>query len=327
MLKSDGGRMNRKRLEQIWGFLQYVSQTYTPFTLYLIGLHMTINSWHPGQDDEGWRLPLGFWRAIDKPDKDWGEEEAATPAEAPGCVEAVPRLDFDIDASLKLLEAEQPPLNRVRAKATAKVYYGFGDALGCGFGATIQIGEEIVFEYGQWTQEVTETKSSNWRELNNLVETLEQVVVTHKLQGSEIFIFTDNTTAEAAYWKGTSRSRKLFELVLRLKILELTHGFILHVIHVSGRQMIAQGTSGLSRVDHSKGVMKGTNMRVYIPLHLLHTTREPKVKEWFDAVTEELKFEWLSPKGWFLDGHTQGNFLWNIPPAAAEVVLEQIGFA
>jgi hypothetical protein len=175
---------------------------------------------------------LGFWRTVDKPDEDWGEGEAPAAPEAPGCVEAVPRLKFDINALLELLEAEQPPLNRVRAKATAKVYYGFGDASGCGFGATIQIGDEVIYEYGQWTQEVTETKSSNRRELNNLVETLEQVVVTHKLQWSEIFILTDTTTAEAAYWKGTSRSRKLFELVLRLKILELKHGLILHVIHV-----------------------------------------------------------------------------------------------
>jgi hypothetical protein len=29
MLKSNGQLMNRKRLEQIWGFLQYVLQTYT----------------------------------------------------------------------------------------------------------------------------------------------------------------------------------------------------------------------------------------------------------------------------------------------------------
>jgi hypothetical protein len=102
-------------------------------------------------------------------------------------------------------------------KATAKVYYGFGDASGCSFGATIQIGDEIVYGYGQWSLEVTKTKSSNWQELNNLVEALEQVVKMHDLEGSEIFIFTDNTTTEAAFWKGTSKWKTLFELVLHLK--------------------------------------------------------------------------------------------------------------
>ena len=47
------------------------------------------------------------------------------------------------------MEADKPPLKRVRAKATAKVYYGFGDASGCGFGATIQIGDKIVYGYGR----------------------------------------------------------------------------------------------------------------------------------------------------------------------------------
>jgi hypothetical protein len=176
------------------------------------------------------------------------------------------------------LEPTKPPLKRVRAKATAKVYYGFGDASGCGFGATIQIGDEILYEYGQWSTEVTETKSSNWRELNNLVETLERVVKEYELAGSKIFIFTDNTTAEAAFWKGTSRSKTLFELILCLKVLEMEHGLILHGLHVSGRCMIAQGTDGLSRADHSEGVMQGKDMRDFIPLHLSPTQREPEVK-------------------------------------------------
>jgi hypothetical protein len=62
--------------------------------------------------------------------------------------------------------------------------------------------------------EVTETKFSNWQELNNLVEALERIVKKeYDLEGSEIFIFTDNTTAEAAFWKGTSKLKTLFELV------------------------------------------------------------------------------------------------------------------
>ena len=34
-------------------------------------------------------------------------------------------------------------------------------------------------------------------------------------------MFTDNSTAEAAFWKGTSTSPYLFELVLELKQLEM----------------------------------------------------------------------------------------------------------
>jgi hypothetical protein len=80
-----------------------------------------------------------------------------------------------------------------------------------GFGATFQLNGKILYEYGQcWTTEDSEN-SSNWRELNNLVLALERLLQENKLRGSEIFVFTDNSTAEAAFWKGTSRSEKLFE--------------------------------------------------------------------------------------------------------------------
>jgi hypothetical protein len=111
------------------------------------------------------------WQNIDKPD--WGGVEDEESDEAPLVVAAVPRFKNDVNALLDLMEAEKPPLKRVRAKATAKVHYGFGDASGCVFGATIQIGEAIIYEYGHWSSETTKRKSSNWRELNNFVEALE----------------------------------------------------------------------------------------------------------------------------------------------------------
>jgi hypothetical protein len=112
------------------------------------------------------------------------------------------------------MKADKPPLKGARGKKTALAYYDFGDASGSGFGATIQI---IHYEYGQWCAEITEKKSSDWRELNNLVEAIVRMVVEHGLWGSVIFIFTGNSTAEAAFWKGTSKSEALFELVLRMK--------------------------------------------------------------------------------------------------------------
>jgi hypothetical protein len=123
---------------------------------------------------------------------------------------------------------------------------------------------------------VTEERSSNWRELDNLVEALERIVVEHDLRGSEIFIFTDNSTAEAAFWKGTSSSPRLFELVLRLKELEMKYDLTLHIIHVSGKRMIAEGTDGLSRADHGEGVMTGKDIKCFIPLHLTQRPESQK---------------------------------------------------
>jgi hypothetical protein len=174
---------------------------------------MTIDSWRGGRYGSGWRMAKSLWEEIKKEDEDWSHAKVEE-EEVPVYVEAVPRFKDDIWALQTLMGPEKPPLKRARTKKTANVFYGFGDASGSGFGATIQIGDGIHFEYGQWCSEVTEKKTSNWRELNNLVEALERLVSEHDLTGSEIFIFTDNSTAEAAFWKGTSQSEALFELVL-----------------------------------------------------------------------------------------------------------------
>jgi hypothetical protein len=196
-----------------------------------------------------------------------------------------------------------------------------------GFGATIQIGDEIWYEYGQWTSEVAEEKSLNWREFTNLEELLEGAVVKHKLGGSEIFIFTDNSTSEAAFWKGTSQSPLLFELVLRLRQLKMNHNIILHVVHVSGKRMIDQGADGLSRADHYTGAVTGHDIRLWVPLNKGALERFPRLETRICRVTRDLGFTALSPEGWFADGHGYGNFLWAPAPAAVEVVVEQLGKA
>jgi hypothetical protein len=69
---------------------------------------------------------------------------------------------------------------------------------------------------------------SNWRELNNLVEFAKGKVHSKELEGCKILIFTENITVGAAFWKGLSKLRKLFDLVLRLQKLEMEHGMIIH---------------------------------------------------------------------------------------------------
>jgi hypothetical protein len=80
-------------------------------------------------------------------------------------------------------------------------------------------------------------------------------------------MFTDNTTAEAAFYKGNTPRRRLLELVLRLRQLEMHGGLLLQVIHIAGTHMMAQGTYGLSR---------GQAMLRYIPLHLSALDRQSR---------------------------------------------------
>jgi hypothetical protein len=324
MLSSDPVRLPRKRLEEIRGFLNYVCQTYRSMTPYLIGFHMTIDGWRRNRHADGWKmsgkeclakLEGGTWVT------------SAEDIDAPKFVRAVPRLWEDILALTRLASASEPPPQRVRASKIANAYYGFADASGAGFGATIDIDGVIEYEYGQWSSQVAEESSSNWRELNNLVEAIKRVVKHHAMAGCELFLFTDNTTAENAFWKGSSSSRLLFDLVLELKELEMNQDMIIHVIHVSGKRMISQGTDGLSRSDLSEGVMVGKPMRSFIPLHLNAMEREPTLREWLRCLTKGLSANVLTPEDWFGKGHTGGTHIWTPPPAAAEVVVEQLGFA
>ena len=314
--------LDRKWLEHVRGFLNYICQTYMNLTPYLIGIHMSIDSWRPGRDSEGWRLNSTSEVMI-KLDKEWRDHKGYV--EGPTKVRAVPRLIDDIRALRRLMSSDRPILKRVRCSRTGRVMYGFGDASGAGFGATIQIGDEIQFEYGQWASQISEEESSNWRELSNLVSAMKRLARETKLNDCEIFIFTDNSTAEAAFWKGNSKSRKLFELVLELKELEFKNDFILHVIHVSGKRMIEQGTDGLSRGDHSQGVMLGKPMIDFVPLNLLAFDQSPSLKLWLKRALRGLEFNWLNPRGWFTEVNLLGNFVWAPPPAPGDVVVDVLG--
>jgi hypothetical protein len=156
---------------------------------------------------------------------------------------------------------------------------------------------------------------------------LEVEVRERGLIDCEIFLFTDNTTAEAAYWKGTSKSEWLFLLVLRLRLLELHNNLIIHVIHVMGTRMKAQGTDGISRGNKSMGVMRGIPMEQFCPLHETALERSPLLKAWLMATTELLIPVFLEPKYWFLQGQGSGNYVWSPAPAATDVVVEQLGKA
>ena len=140
-------------------------------------------------------------------------------------------------------------------------------------------------------------------------------------------MFTDNSTTESAFWKGTSHSKKLCDLVVRLRKLEMDTGMILHVIHVSGRRMIHSGVDGLSRGDHTTGIMAGHDTRDYIPLHLDAFERSPALKEWVCDITQGLDPTFLTPEGWFEGADKEGVFVWSPPPCAADVVVERLGVA
>jgi len=60
--------MDYKTLESYRGFLIYVAQTYTTLVPYLKGIHLTLDSWRPNQDDDGWKITNTLEESLPKPE-------------------------------------------------------------------------------------------------------------------------------------------------------------------------------------------------------------------------------------------------------------------
>ena len=120
----------------------------------------------------------------------------------------------------------------------------------------------------------------------------------------------------------------------------MKHGFQLLITHVAGERMKSQGTDGLSRGHLREGVCLGEFMRKYYPWDLFVQQRSPTfrtcIKSW---LLSEVKF--LEPSDWFSRAHdhnggdydtygfwrhriTPGTYIWDLPPIAADVAIEEL---
>lgn len=324
----DSQLLHRASLGSKRGFLVYVGRTYDWMVPYLKGIHATMESWRPDRDPDGWKIQNFEWEFEEEDLGKRRHEPGYRPVykDGPEFVKAVPRLLSDLRALLYLTESLTPPRVVVRSKEAVQVRYGFGDASGLGYGSAVtqEGGKTLRVRVGTWKWTISQEKSSNWRELRNLVKLVKDLADAGKLRNCELFLFTDNSVAERAFFRGTSSSRSLFELVLELRKLTISGHFKLHVIHVAGTRMIECGVDGVSRSDLSTGVMRGTPMLQYVPLHLNAIERCSSVTDWVKSwlPTEGSGPVFLKPEEWF-EPFVKGRVhVWTPPPAAADYAVE-----
>jgi hypothetical protein len=329
------GNLDHKSLEQKRGFFVHLQRVYPTIAPYLKGIHLTLDSWRPGRDEDGWLDP------------DWvpGDPSESLPQHAPQWVSPVPRLADDLTSLQELFRPLRPPKRIIRARKFATCIYGFADASGLGFGSTLALPTGgTLYRYGIWGRDA-DNSSSNYRELRNVVESLEEAYDDTHLQNCEVHVFTDNSTAEGAYYRGNSPSKLLFELVLRLRRLEMHGNLILHLTHVAGTRMVSQGTDGLSRGLVTGGVMIHQPMLQFVPLHLPACDRCPALLPWIQDWWPTPPVVPLSPIDWFERGHglsgghrdscgmwiphesSESWFLWAPAPAAAPTALQELGIS
>jgi len=333
---TSGLPLQRKLLESLRGFFVHLMRTFPIITPYLKGIHLTLDGWRPHRDLDMWKLPADLWEEL--PD--------TTPPEAPMELIPAPRLMDDIHCLLHLFSDDTPPTRMIRCTRRCVAIYGFVDASTAGYGGSFALPDgSILFRHGLWGRDA-DSVTSNFRELKNLVDSIEQGVHCGELSNTELFVFTDNTTAEGAYYKGNSNSKPLFAQVLRLRKLEMAPSLRLHVIHVAGTRMIQQGTDGLSRGILTDGIFGTGGMSLHVPLHLPAHVCHPPLLDWIQSWCPDPAIHPLSPEGWFTTGHgllphtTQGPdgiqhpslstvtwFLWSPPPAAARAALEELSIS
>ena len=317
-LASSSPQLSHKELVSDRGFLVYVTRTCPAMVPYLKGFHLTIEMWRGGRDSDGWKSKesADCTRVLlNSLTMDEGEAQytSAVIEHAPGdgLTTPAPRFRDDIKALRVLTKYELPPLRVVRPSRVVHVYYGFGDASGKQFGATIsddyncqaRLSQEVEdrhgvrFRIGLWSTS-EEDESSNFKELCNLVQCITVEARAGRLRNSEFFLFTDNSTAESCFYRGSSKSKLLHALVLSLRSLELEYGMTIHVIHISGKRMIAQGTDGCSRGSLMEGVMAGDDMLSFVDLGRSAVERHPPLLDWVRTWTGRSSLRPLSPEGW-----------------------------
>ena len=234
--------LNRKQLERDRGFLIYMSKTYWSMISYLKAIHLSLDSWREGKGVDGWKKSRRELLLMIHGER--REIEILEDADTPKDVAPVPQLLSALKALEFLLEEPDPRRIQVRLSKTGSVSYGNGDASGSSYGADVYLHDSVSYRYGQWSSEVSE-ETSNYRELRNLVDTVEKLYPEECLKNCELLLFTDNILANYAYLKGTLSTKALFNPILRLKRLQMTGDFILHLIHISGDQMIDCGVNSL----------------------------------------------------------------------------------
>ncbi|KAL7466896.1 hypothetical protein ACHAXS_007170 [Conticribra weissflogii] len=192
-------------------------------------------------------------------------------------------------------------------------FYVFGDTASKGFGATIEGHDGL--SYQGWNQRAQISKNCAI-----LVKLLRKKLkpVDH---GIELFLFIDNAMTESCFYKGSSSSKALHALVLRLQVLGIEHNLTIHVIHISGTRMIAQGTEGCSCGFFLEGVMADFTMLSFVELAKTAMEQHPLLFEWKNGT-------WGGAidkhSVWILEHESGGKlYLWSPAPAVADVAMEE----
>ena len=179
--------------------------TYEVLFPYLKGFHLTLASFLDTRGEDGWALADDVWNAylenqlhddsISGTQLDQLKNRSVYGA-PPDSIKPAPLFIKCLGTLKKFFKSAQPPIVMDRTNIYTVILYGFGDASKSGFGSMLDDGNNIQYRIGTWGID-SEDASSNWREFENLVTTIEEEAAKGTLTGSFLIMATDNSTAEA----------------------------------------------------------------------------------------------------------------------------------
>jgi hypothetical protein len=122
---------------------------------------------------------------------------------------------------------------------------------------------QLQFLSGVWPRHL-QLNSSNWRELRTILYSLQrahakqQETGTRALDGTVLYVYTDNSTSASVINRGTSTSPELLRLVRGIRELESLLGCHVVAVWMPGSSkddfsIVSQGTDGLSRGSCDEG--------------------------------------------------------------------------
>eukprot|EP00957_Ditylum_brightwellii_P070777 5378736-Ditylum_brightwellii.AAC.1 len=111
------------------------------------------------------------------------------------------QLRRDVDTLEAFAQHMVPSLCLICSSEICRTVYNFGDTSGEGFGFSFTNQQSIRYRVNVWRKEMR-NKSSNFRELRNCVDAVKEEGEAGNLQGVEMFMYTDNSTAKSVFNRG-----------------------------------------------------------------------------------------------------------------------------
>ena len=155
--------------------------------------------------------------------------------------------------------------------------------------------------HGVWC-EGSQSKSSNNRELINMVEVVQEVVEGKIKEEVELLFLADNSVAEDVYYRGNFSDKEIFQLMLRLVYLQLRGCYRLHSMWISETSQIAAVIYGFSRVCLTDGIASSGSILYFMPLNETAFESQATLLTWVQTWIGVNNIEPLTTEGWFKEG-------------------------